>query len=83
MYSAQEHEKNMIDLDTLDNLGKQLNLTLGLSFWRLISDSSTWGFDNQGYATTQAIDSFLKHFGNLFSELGVYINSTKGLIILE
>lgn len=81
MYSAQKHEKIMIDLDTLDNLGKQLNLTLGLSFWRLISDSSTWGFDNQGYATTQA--SFLKHFGNLFSELGVYINSTKGLIILE
>lgn len=63
----------------IDNIRRQFNLTLGLTFLLLVSSSFTWGFDNQGYATIQAMDSFLKQFGDQDPKTGVYSIAPKFL----
>lgn len=67
----------------IDNIGRQFNLTLGLTFLLLVSSSFTWGFDNQGYATIQAMDSFLKQFGDQDPKTGVYSIAPKFLSYLN
>lgn len=49
----------------------------------LIMSSFTWGFDNQGFATIQAMDSFLETFGEYNSQAGLYLIPTKFLSYLN
>lgn len=70
-------------LRTLKTLKNQFNLTLGLTCLLLISSSFTWGFDNQGYATIQAMDSYVKQFGVLNHKTGEYSIPPKFLSYLN
>lgn len=45
--------------------------------------SFTWGFDNQGFATIQAMDSFVETFGEYNSQTGLYMIPTKFLSYLN
>lgn len=61
----------------------QFNRTLGLSCFLLVCSSFSHGFDNQGFATIQAMDAFIKQFGEYNSNSQAYSIPTKFLSYLN
>ena len=51
---------------------KHFNNTLLGAVFLIATSTANYGFDNQGFATTQAMDSFTRKFGVLNAK-GVYV----------
>lgn len=64
-------------------LKESFNLTMALSSLLLICSSFSHGFDNQGFATIQAMDSFTEKFGEYNVRTGVYAIPPKFLSYLN
>lgn len=68
--SSRQYEKSTKNF--FINLKESFNLTMTLSSLLLICSSFSHGFDNQGFATIQAMDSFIEKFGQYDAQTGVY-----------
>ncbi|KAL4752993.1 hypothetical protein BDW72DRAFT_201952 [Aspergillus terricola var. indicus] len=62
---------------------RYFNRTLSLSVFVIAVSTFNYGFDNQAFATTQAIDIFTKHFGEYDESMGDlnYIGFAAGVIV--
>ncbi|CDO92667.1 unnamed protein product [Kluyveromyces dobzhanskii CBS 2104] len=78
--SRKDNEKNK---NFFLNLKESFNLTMTLSALLLVSSSFSHGFDNQGFATIQAMDSFIEKFGEYDALTGLYSIPPKFLSYLN
>jgi MFS transporter, SP family, sugar:H+ symporter len=62
---------------------KHFNRTLTLSFVVIAISTFNYGFDNAGYATTQAMDGFKQQFGQLNPSTGKYVLPTGWLALFN
>ncbi|KAF3807973.1 hypothetical protein GCG54_00015563, partial [Colletotrichum gloeosporioides] len=51
---------------------KHFNRTLLLAFLIIATSTLNYGFNNNGYTTTQAMEPFIRQFGRLSQETGEY-----------
>lgn len=76
-------KSSIFKFSVVTSLTEDFTTTEFLSCTLLVMSSFTWGFDNQGFATIQAMDSFLETFGEYNSQAGSYIIPTKFLSYLN
>lgn len=67
-----EKATNAVSSSVLTIFRNQFNRTLSLTCLLLVCSSFSHGFDNQGFATIQAMDSFAQRFGDYNSEKKKY-----------
>lgn len=65
------------------SFSKQFNTTLALSCTLVTLSQLSYGFDNQGFATTQSMTAFVKQFGDYNARTGTYAISTYFLSLLN
>ncbi|KAL4999750.1 general substrate transporter [Aspergillus recurvatus] len=62
---------------------RYFNRTLSLSVFVIAVSTFNYGFDNQAFATTQAMDAFSKHFGEYNEDTGDYALNSRWLSLFN
>ena len=70
-------------MSALNDITKHFNKTLAKSFMVIFLSTLNYGFDNQGFSTSQAMAAFKHQFGEYDSKKGVYALPTYWLSLFN